>query len=679
MDVLNCIVDEHDLRLVMLAAVVCVSGCAITLNLFERSKRRIGRQRAGWIFLASVAGGASIWCTHFIGMLAYRSGATVSFDAIFTVISLFLAVGGAALGFYVALTYRAIPEIGGMIVGCAIAVMHYAGMVAYKVHGIVAWNWTYVAISIALSVTFAGLGIGHLVRLPWRRSVILASGALVLAVVSLHFIAMTAIEVVPYADGAAPTDPRVLASLAVAVAGVALIIVSAGVTSYVIDSEASQESMEKLRHLALNDPLTGLPNRLAFAEYLDHELARARSERSQIAVIGIDLNRFKEVNDLRGHDAGDRVLATVGQRLQASCADGEYVARIGGDEFAAVKRFRDQGKLEGFLEQLETSLSAPIDLDESTVMTGGSLGVAIYPQDGTTAERLVSNADLAMYRAKIDMARSVCFYEAKMDEAARDRRELGQQLRQAIELEQFELYYQVQTTIATGEVTGYEVLLRWHHPERGFIPPSDFIPIAEETGLILELGEWVLRSACAEAAKWKVPIRIAVNISAVQFAHVNLERLIHHVLLETGLSPHRLELELTESTIIADKPRALHALRGIRALGVSIAIDDFGTGYSSIDTLRSFPFDKLKLDKSFMNEIGDEKQSRAILRAMLTLGKSLDITVLAEGVETEEQLAMLHVEGCDEAQGYLLGRPAPAPRPGRASPPSPILNVVRSA
>jgi EAL domain-containing protein (putative c-di-GMP-specific phosphodiesterase class I) len=249
--------------------------------------------------------------------------------------------------------------------------------------------------------------------------------------------------------------------------------------------------------------------------------------------------------------------------------------------------------------------------------------------------------------------------EPKLDEAARDRRNLANDLRQAAERAEFELHYQVQTSIGSGEICGYEVLLRWRHPERGMIPPLSFIPIAEETGSIVPIGEWVLREACKQAASWAKPYKIAVNLSPVQFTNAELPRLIHRILLETGLSPVRLELEITESTIIADKTRTLHTMRQIRALGVTIALDDFGTGYSSLDTLRSFPFDKIKLDRSFMNDVESSPQSKAIVRAVLALGKSLNIPVLAEGVETDDQLAVLRREGCDEAQGYLLGRPKP--------------------
>lgn len=659
MKVLSCILFEHNLPLVILAAFVCVVGCAITLHLLGQALKRSGRQQKGWIFLAAVAGGSSIWCTHFIAMLAYQTNAPVSFDPILTMASLFFAIGGSAVGLYVVVSNRDMPEIGGMIVGTSIAVMHFSGMAAYHVDGIVTWDVTYIVVSIALSVILSAIAVGHAVRAPLKYSKWIALGVLVTAVVCLHFTAMTAMSVQVLSSMNPMTDSQALVSMAVAVAGVAFIIVSTGVASHLIDADASLESISKLRHLARNDTLTGLPNRMFFNEYLQSRIETSIVDGGRFAVIGIDLDRFKEINDVGGHEAGDRALKAVAARLSEISKSGEFVARLGGDEFAAVKPFSSHESLVEYVNKIESALFMPIQIGHHEIAAGASIGVAIYPSDGDTAERLVNNADLAMYRAKADLMRAICFYEPTMDEAARARRALAQELRKAKELGQFELYYQVQNLIATGEISGYEVLLRWHHPERGLVSPMEFIPIAEETGSILDIGEWVLRTACAEAATWDQPHKIAVNISPVQFAHSNLAQLVHQILVDTGLSPKRLELEITESTIIADKKRALHTLRQIRALGISVAIDDFGTGYSSIDTLRSFPFDKIKLDRSFMKEAETEKQARAIIRAVLTLGKSLEICVLAEGVETSEQLELLRREGCDEAQGYFLGRPAP--------------------
>jgi diguanylate cyclase (GGDEF)-like protein/PAS domain S-box-containing protein len=424
------------------------------------------------------------------------------------------------------------------------------------------------------------------------------------------------------------------------------------------DITERRRSEAKIAHMARHDALTGLPNRVSFNERVDRALAEPKAGH-KLAVIGIDLDRFKEINDLRGHATGDLVLQTLSTRMAETLKEGEFVARFGGDEFAAVKHFSDQDELMDFAARLEACLFGTIAFDGFEVSPGASMGIAIHPDDATSCEQLINNADLAMYRAKASITETVCFYEARMDEAVRVRRSLAKELWNGIDEGQFSLFYQVQKSVSSGDITGYEVLLRWRHPERGLVPPSEFIPIAEECGAILPLGEWVLRTACLEAARWPEPYKIAVNLSAIQMSHGDLVGILKDALAKSGLAPSRLELEITESTIIADKERALHLLREIKALGVTVAIDDFGTGYSSLDTLRSFPFDKIKLDRTFMTEIESSQQAKAIIRAILALGRSLEVPVLAEGVETSDQLALLKREGCDEAQGYLLGRPKP--------------------
>jgi diguanylate cyclase (GGDEF)-like protein len=657
MNVITCVTAQHNLWLVALAAIVCVSGGWVAFELFRRARQRQGSvQKAGWLFLASIAAGASVWCTHFIAMLAYDASAPVTYDPVLTMLSLVIVILGSAASFLVGLgAGKPAGLAGGVMLGFSIAAMHYTGMAALHVDGIVEWDAGYIVASVTLAAMFGSLAVLTSNR-GWR---VVALALFVLAVVSLHFTAMTAVMVTPLLTGAQLADPAVVGALAVSVAGVALVIVGTGVASYMIDSDSAEKNLDALRQMALNDVLTGLPNRACFNNYLGSELERARIDGRKLAVVGIDLDKFKEINDLRGHDAGDQALKIIAARLGALLREGEFVARIGGDEFAALKRFNDQRDLHDFVARVEKVLFETMRIDDFDVVPGASIGVSVYPTDGESAARLVGNADLAMYRAKADVSRSICFYEADMDELARARRDLGLDLRRAIELDQLELYYQVQTRVSNGETLGYEVLLRWLHPLHGRVPPSEFIPLAEETGTILTIGEWVLRQACREAATWHVPHKIAVNLSAMQLAHCDLPQLVHQILIDTGLPAARLELEITESSIIHDKVRSLHALRQIRALGVTVAIDDFGTGYSSLETLRSFPFDRIKLDKSFMTEVEHSAQARAIIRAVLALGKSLDISVLAEGVETGAQLKLLEAEGCDEVQGYYLGRPQP--------------------
>ncbi|MBB4234219.1 bifunctional diguanylate cyclase/phosphodiesterase [Rhizobium esperanzae] len=424
------------------------------------------------------------------------------------------------------------------------------------------------------------------------------------------------------------------------------------------------KSEEQVAFLAMHDALTGLPNRLQFGERVAEEMMVADRVRGKVAVIGIDLDKFKEVNDQHGHGTGDLVLVELTRRLGEALQEGEFIARFGGDEFAATRRFDDLSALHDFIARLEGALVGMISVDGFEIKTGASLGVAIYPSDAESVDGLLANADLAMYRAKQSLLQKVCFYEAAMDETARRRRALANDLWACIDRNELHLHYQVQKSVSTGEITGYEVLLRWKHHERGNIPPMDFIGLAEECGAILPIGEWVLREACREAASWSNGHKIAVNLSPVQLGHADMAAVIAGILAETGLDPRRLEIEITESSIIIDKDKALGTMREMKALGVSIAIDDFGTGYSSLETLRSFPFDKIKLDKSFMAEVESNAQSKAIVRAILALGRSLEVPVLAEGVETQAQLDTLLEEQCDEAQGYLLGKPQAMRAPG---------------
>jgi diguanylate cyclase (GGDEF)-like protein/PAS domain S-box-containing protein len=432
------------------------------------------------------------------------------------------------------------------------------------------------------------------------------------------------------------------------------------------DITERREAERRIQHMALHDGLTGLANRIRYIQRLDLGIQEADIKQANVAVINIDLDRFKEVNDVHGHAVGDLVLVALSHRMSAAIQADECVARFGGDEFAAMKIYEHPDELNDFISRLENCFKSPIEIDDISISAAASLGVAIYPSDGDDQEKVLNNADLAMYRAKESVDRNTCYYEQGMDEAARARRQLAADLREALRRDEFKLAYQVQRLVQTGEITGYEALLRWEHAKNGWVSPEIFIPVAEESGVILALGEWVLRTACAEAATWAEPWRVAVNLSPIQLMHVDLLNIVRSALEDSGLSADRLELEITETAIITDKSRALHILRGIKALGVTIAIDDFGTGYSSLDTLNSFPFDKIKIDKSFLLGSGDSRQARAIIRAVLALGKSLEVPVLAEGLETEEQLLLLQSEGCDQAQGYLWGRPSSVSDPSTA-------------
>ncbi len=416
---------------------------------------------------------------------------------------------------------------------------------------------------------------------------------------------------------------------------------------------------ERIRHLARHDVLTDLPNRLMFRETM--EAAEERIMRREIvAVLAVDLDRFKAVNDTLGHGSGDALLRLVAERLKQACREGDIVARLGGDEFAVLSgsllHARDAATI---AERIVREMAVPFDVDGHSVVIGASVGIAVAPVDGTSAETLLKNADMALYRAKTDGRGAYHFFEKGMDAVLQERRSMELGLRQALVRNEFRLVFQPLLNLAEQRISVLEALLRWDHPERGTIAPADFIPIAEETGLIVSIGEWVLREACRAATRWPQDVRVAINLSTVQFRNRQLYRQVESVLESTGLHPERLELEVTESLLLADAETTLDTLHRLRALGVHIAMDDFGTGYSSLGYLRSFPFDKIKIDRSFVKDLSDKQDSRAIVKAVIDLGRSLGMATTAEGVETEAQLDAVRRQGCTEVQGFLFSPPLP--------------------
>ncbi|APT29650.1 hypothetical protein MCBMB27_00359 [Methylobacterium phyllosphaerae] len=426
------------------------------------------------------------------------------------------------------------------------------------------------------------------------------------------------------------------------------------------DITERRRSEARLRFLARHDVLTQLPNRLHFEEVVELELAASADRAEDVALLCLDLDGFKQVNDLFGHPAGDRLLIEVAARLKGLIGARGAVARLGGDEFAVLATdLAATGHAAARAQAIIEAISAPYADGELRYSVSCSVGIALFPHDGATYDALLSASDMALVRAKKEGKGTYRFFEAEMDKAAFERHRLALDLRAAIGTGQFALHYQPQFRVASDRACGFEALLRWTHPTRGTISPAQFIPLAEETGAILPLGEWVLREACREAARWALPLGIAVNLSIAQLQQADLCDVVGAVLEETGLKADRLELEVTESLFLKGSARAQETLRDLKALGVRLSMDDFGTGYSSLATLEAFPFDKIKIDRSFVWQIGVTSKGGAIVRAILSLGESLDIPVIAEGVETEAQLTFLRQHGCAEIQGYLRGKPQP--------------------
>jgi diguanylate cyclase (GGDEF)-like protein/PAS domain S-box-containing protein len=440
----------------------------------------------------------------------------------------------------------------------------------------------------------------------------------------------------------------------------------AGEPQYLIktheDVTDRRQTESRMAHMAYHDGLTDLPNRAAFLQALAQMIEACEGTDEEFAVLSLDLDGLKEVNDVFGHAIGDKLLIEVARRIQAS-ARGGVVARLSGDEFGLI--IDGKQPVAGMLlaEKLAETLATEFLIDGKTVRTGVTTGISVFPHNGADAASLLANAGAALFRAKAKSRGSISIYEPEMDQQIRDRRVLHQDLSLAIKNGELSLHYQPQATsgdaVAGGEVIGFEALARWLHPVRGFVPPSDFIPLAEESGLIVAMGEWILREACREAASWSKPLQVAVNLSPAQFMHGDVVNVVHSILLETGLAPGRLELEITEGVLIEDFDRGLALLRRLKALGVRISMDDFGSGYSSLSYLQAFPFDKIKIDRAFVINLGRNPQSAAIIRAVISLGHGLEMSIVAEGVETEEQLGFLADQGCDAVQGYFIGRPLP--------------------
>ncbi|WP_448045545.1 sensor domain-containing protein [Bradyrhizobium liaoningense] len=446
----------------------------------------------------------------------------------------------------------------------------------------------------------------------------------------------------------------------------ATVLNDAGEPQYLIktheDVTDRRQTESRMAHMAYHDGLTDLPNRAAFLQALTQMIEACEGTGEEFAVLCVDLDGLKEVNDVFGHALGDKLLIEVAHRLQDS-ARGGVVARLSGDEFGLIIDGKQPEAGLALARQIGEAVAREFQIDGRPVRAGITTGMSVFPHNGTDGASLLANAGAALFRAKQKSRGTISLYQPEMDQQIRDRRVLHQDLSMAVKNGELSLAFQPQGaaghSVAESEIIGFEALARWQHPVRGQVSPAEFIPIAEESGLIVEMGEWILREACREAASWPKPLQVAVNLSPAQFMHGDVVGLVHSILIETGLAPGRLELEITEGVLIEDFDRGLALLRRLKALGVRISMDDFGSGYSSLSYLQAFPFDKIKIDRAFIINLGRNPQSAAIVRAVIDLGHGLDMSIIAEGVETVDQLAFLAKEGCDGVQGYLLGKPLP--------------------
>ena len=766
--VFSCLTAEHDWRLVVLAGLVCFAASIVAVSIFHRAIASRAWTRLIWIAIAGAAIGYGIWATHFVAMLAYEPGVPTGYGLVLTALSLATAMVLTSVGFGVAVNnsgrWRA--AAGGGIIGAGIASMHYVGMWALEVPGHVTWSPGLVLVSIGLGMALGYAALAVAVGCKGKRGTFAAALLLTLAIVSHHFTAMGAVQIVP--DPTLENDALSLspAFLAVAIAGVALSVLGMSFVGVLADRrlatrtskfreiiselsrarqqvEDSQQEIQdqklrldtainnmvealcmfdaekrlvvcneryallyrlpaellrtgtphadiirhrvvngilkgdtsegaaeqftsklaalpfdavssridefadgrlicvtrqpmagggwvathldvterrrseaKITHMAQHDALTDLPNRVLLRERMEHAVAVTRNGGLDLAVLMLDLDRFKEVNDTLGHPAGDALLRAVAARLRECVTETALIARLGGDEFAVIDYVTNPVvEAAALAENIRKALCEPFDLDGHRVTVGTSIGIAIAPRDGDDSDVLMKSADLALYSAKSGGRGAFRFFEPELDELMHARRNLERDMRDALAGHEFELHYQPFVNTATGEIHGFEALLRWHHPQRGLVMPGEFIPLAEETGLIVPLGEWVLRTACSEAAKWPAHLRIAINLSPAQFRSKELVPVIVGALASSGVAPHRLELEVTETVIMHDSEAVFAVLGQLRELGVRVALDDFGTGYSSLSFLQEIPVRQGQGRPQLRQRTVQRKRRRASSRA----------------------------------------------------------------
>jgi diguanylate cyclase (GGDEF)-like protein len=661
MRVVTCLIQEQNWSTLLLSALMCLVGSAVSIFLFRRTMAESGSSRLHWCFLSAVTAAATTWATHFIAMLGYKGAVPLEFDGPLTIASAMIAVFGIGAGL---LMGTARPRLlasflGGGTIGLSISAMHYVGMFAYRVEGLVQWLPGYVVASVLVTAAVS-MALIHQLRQNRPRTHLVACGLLMLAIFALHFTGMAAFSVTPVERMAVQSGDTFIA-IAVAVAVVALLIVGMGVSTYLVERRMRSESREQLTHIAMHDTLTGLANRHSFSGALDSECRKLERYGRPFALLMVDLDRFKPINDTLGHPSGDVVLQKVAGRLRHAVRAGDLVARIGGDEFAIIAFGLDEpAQAEQLALRIVEILSRPFIIDGNVAELGGSVGVVLAPSHGSESAQLIQHADVALYSAKRAGKDRHCLFETEMMDAMQRRRFLEVDLRRASMREEFKVVYQPVIDAKTGAITGAEALLRWHCPRRGNVSPVEFIPIAEDLGLVSRIGAGVLQQACEDAMTWPHALDVAVNVSPVQLLDPRLLQIVAQALRESGLQPQRLELEITETALLGDDEAALRTLNHLRDLGVGISLDDFGTGYSSLSYLHRFPISRIKIDRSFVQKLPADVGSASIVRAIAQLGESLDMKVTAEGIETAEQLAFVAAHGCDHVQGFLISQPVPA-------------------
>jgi diguanylate cyclase (GGDEF)-like protein len=667
---------------VLLSLLVAILASYTALDLASRITASTGAAAVAWLLGGAFAMGLGIWSMHFIGMLAFRLPIPMAYDVGITIASMLIAIVVSGFALLTVTRSSLRPRrlaAGGVLMGIGICSMHYTGMAAMEVLPGIRYDPLLFSASVAIAIAAAtaALWISFTLRSNATRRIFARLGSAVimgLAIVGMHYTGMAAANFAPDTiclGGPLADNSWMAATLAVITFLILCGTLSLSVLDARMESKNAQmasslrEANAELQHLVLHDILTKLPNRMLLEDRVQQAVEECRRSGGHCAVLFIDLDRFKTLNDSLGHFAGDVVLRTVADRLRAMVRQADTVSRLGGDEFvvllkhvALIEDAADVGR------KLMQALSVPIRLDEHELRIGSSIGISVFPHHGDNAARLIANADAAMYHVKKSGRSSVAFFMPEMSTFFPKRLALENELRAALERQEFLLHYQPKVDMRTGRIVGMEALARWQHPQKGLVLPSDFIPFAEETGLIVPLGKWVLQEACRQNRAWQksglADLSVAVNISGVQFLQRDLVETVAEALEKSGLEPRYLELEITESVVMENAPEAVVMLKELHDMGVGLSIDDFGTGYSSLNYLKRFPIHKLKIDQSFIRDICAGSEDAAIVQAIITLAHGLQLRVVAEGVERTDQLEFLRTLDNDEYQGFLYSKPLPA-------------------
>ncbi len=665
--------------LVACSFMVAILASYTALDMAGRIVTSKGYAVCWWWAGGSLAMGLGIWAMHFIGMLAFQLPIELGYDPWITLLSLIIAVASSAFALWVA-SRKSLSRpglaCGALVMGSGVAGMHYSGMAAMRMMPGIQYDPLLFLLSIAIAILVSGVALWMTFQLSRQVSHVrwLRMGAAVImgcAIVGMHYSGMAAAQFpVGSVCGAAHfgIDAGWLSLLVIAVAiGVSGLALAASEARSMVLTASLNTANQRLQHLASHDTLTQLPNRVLLEDRLDKTIQSAARNRARFSLFFLDLDGFKAVNDAYGHAIGDQLLVQVAERLTAHVRQSDTIARVGGDEFVFLAAgVGDPGSAGDLALKIVKLISEPFWVRDIELRISTSVGIAMYPEDGATQHALITNADAAMYSSKERGRNQYCFFDPSMNTNAQEQLQLMQALRLAIERHELVLHYQPKFNDPDGPVIGAEALVRWQHPTRGLLAPDQFISLAEKTGLIIPMGEWVLNEACRQLRIWQDTVdrawTIAVNLSPLQFSHAGLISTVSETLARHEVEPASLILEVTESTAMRDVEVSMGILQQLHDMGVKISIDDFGTGYSSLLYLKRLPASELKIDRGFINELRHDTEDAAIVSAIVLLGQALKLNIVAEGVETLAQQQFLRELGCNSLQGYLLGRPLPAPQ-----------------